>query len=104
MCEAAFGLVAVTLFPGADFQVKGGKGRIRSWAVGQASILKGLIAWILRQELRSSHAARSPRVMVLKKIIQLKRRVRDAEQELRTEFPLQAVYFIQLGIQVCVCA
>ena len=72
------GLVAVTIFPGAEFAVKGGKGRIRSWAEAQASLLKGLVSWINRQEQRSANGARSQKVMVLKKILQLKRRVQAA--------------------------
>ena len=87
--KAALGLVAVTLFAGADFQVKGGKGRIRSWAEGQASILKSLVAWVLRQETRSSCAARSAKIMVLKTIIKLKRRAHQSE---RDEFRLQVMW------------
>ncbi|CAE7228891.1 unnamed protein product [Symbiodinium sp. CCMP2592] len=76
--QAGMGLVAVTIFPGAEFAVKGGKGRIRSWAEAQASLLKGLVGWINRQEHRSANGARSQKVMVLKKILQLKRRVQAA--------------------------
>ena len=68
--------MAVTVFAGADFHVKGGKGRIRSWAQGQAEILKALVAWVVRQEQRS-YNSRSDRITVLKKIIQLKRAVQS---------------------------
>ena len=85
------------MYAGTDFQVKGGKGKIRDWAVGQAAILKALVSWVVRQEHRSSGAARSDRILVLKKIIQLKQAmmsiaiapVASASDAVASEFCLQ---------------
>lgn len=74
------GLVAVTIFAGGEFTIRGGKGRVRSWAETQAALMKAMLAWLVRQEHRSSGGAKSSRVLVLKKIVQLKRRVRLALQ------------------------
>ncbi|CAE7904445.1 unnamed protein product, partial [Symbiodinium necroappetens] len=41
---AAFGLLAVCLYPGAQFAMKGGKGKIRGWAENEAAILKDVPA------------------------------------------------------------
>ena len=76
--EAAFGLLAVCLFPGADFVVKGGKGRIRGWAENEAAIFKALIAYVIRAEKRTSQS-RSPRMLVLKSVLALKRDVLKAK-------------------------
>ena len=69
--EAALGLLSVTLFSGADFQMKGGRGRIRAWATRESALLRVMGAYMLRLNLRTN-AARHPKVVVLKQIISLK--------------------------------
>ena len=71
IAEAGFGLLAVTLFSGADFQIKGGRGRIRAWATRESALLRVIGAYMLRLNLRTA-AARHPKVVVLKQIIGLK--------------------------------
>ena len=70
--EAALGLVAVSLFTGDDFKVKGGRGRIRNWAVAQAALLRGMVSYLVRLEGRTE-VARHPKIQVLKRILHLQR-------------------------------
>ena len=61
-------LMGVTLFSGQYFKVKGGKGRVRTWAATEAAKLRALAAHVVRLNHRTD-AARHPKMMVLKKIL-----------------------------------
>ena len=52
--------------------MKGGRGKIRDWAVGQAALLRGMASYIVRLEGRTD-VARHPKIQVLKRILYLQR-------------------------------
>ena len=63
----------MTLFTGNDFGLKGGRGKIRAWAVTQAAVLRALGSYVVSLQARTD-VAKHPKIQVLKRIVQLQRR------------------------------